>query len=263
MQSTSSAKSLGKAEALPALERLGLRLQRGAGLLCFPLLGSAAVGLMRFAMGYRIPNLKHLRRRARALVGKERKPLIICANHLTLIDSAVIEWALASTWTYTFKFWRLPWSLPEKRNYAHNPFLSALCYLFKCVPVVRGGPATQTQRTLGKLSYLLNRGEALFIFPEGTRSADGRVNTQEFGYGVGRLLTQVAGAQVLCVYQRGQGQEGASSLPRRGSVFYTDMALIQPTSQSTGLRAARDLSAQIVEQLHRMEQKYFATPHRQ
>lgn len=252
-----------KTEAPGALERLSLGVQRLAGLLCFPVLGNAAVGLMRFAVGYRIPDLGQLRRRARDLIGRERKPLIICANHLTLIDSAIVAWTLASTWTYTFRFWRLPWNLPEKRNYAHNPFLNAVCYLFKCVPVVRGGPAAQTQRTLGKLSYLLKRGEALFIFPEGTRSADGRVNTQEFGYGVGRLLTQAADARVLCVYQRGQGQEGASSLPRRGSVFYTDMAIIHPSSPHSGLRAARDLSSQIIQQLHRMEQKYFAALDRQ
>ncbi len=239
-------------------DRFYLKLQRAIGLLSFPLLGGIVIWLMRFVMGYRIPNRHQVRRRVKELLHEERGPLLICANHLTLIDSALIEWALASNWTYLRHFRLFPWSMPEKHNYWRNVLLRVVCYLGKCVPVVRGGPPEQTKLTLQKLRYLLERGESLFIFPEGTRSRTGQVETKNHAYGVGRLLTAVEGVRVLCVYLRGHHQERASNLPRRGEVFYSDVELITPSSVHQGLRATRDISTQIVEKLSEMEQKYFA-----
>lgn len=228
-------------------------------------MGGLAVLVMRFILHYRVANLPQLRRRFQALLGEERTPLLICANHLTLIDSAIVQWTLASNWTYLKKFRLFAWNMPERRNFASNVFLRTLCYLLKCVPVVRQGPAKETKLILDKLHYLLAHHEALFIFPEGTRSKKGRVDTENFGYGVGRLFSQVEGARVLCVYQRGKQQHRSSTVPKRGEEFYTDLELIYPASEYTGLRAARDIATQIVEKLHEMEQKYFASlsPHRQ
>lgn len=243
--------------ALSRRDRFGLGLQRTLGWVFFPILGNLAVAIMRLGLGYRILNLRQLRKKVLALIGHQRAPLLICANHLTLIDSALIGWTLSSNWRYMSNFWLFPWNLPEKRNYASNPLLRLVCYLFKCVHVERRGPPEKTKRTMEKLRYLLNRKEALFIFPEGTRSRSGRVNTEEFAYGVGRLCKQVPGTKVLCVYQRGQHQEKASNLPRRNEVFYTDVALIQPTSEASGPRADRQISTQIVQKLYEMEQAYF------
>jgi len=242
---------------LPRGQRLLLGVQLWAGRSLFPVLGGMAVLAMRLGMGYRVPNLGQVRRRVRELVGGKRTPLLVCANHLTMIDSAIVEWTLASNWTYFFRFWMLPWNMPEKRNYAHNPFLRLICYLMKCVPVVRGAAPEQTKRTMDKLRYLLKKNESLFIFPEGKRSRTGRIDKDDFSYGVGRLVQSVADARVLCIYQRGQGQRASSGLPRRGERFYTDVALIQPRSTSKGLRAARDISAQVIDTLYDMEQKYF------
>ncbi len=243
--------------ALARRERVALALQRALGWTCFPLLGPLAVALMRWGMGYRIRHLNALRARVWQLLGARRTPLLVCANHLTMIDSALVGWTLASNWTYLRRFWLFPWNLPEQRNFGRNPALRLVCYLFKCIPVVRGGPPDQTRRTLERVRHLLARGEAMFIFPEGTRSRSGRVDTEGFAYGVGRLCQQVAGTRVLCVYQRGCGQQGSSFFPRRGETFYTDLALIEPRSEHTGLRGARDIATQIVHQLHEMEQAYF------
>lgn len=243
--------------ALARHGRMALTLQRVLSWACFPLMGSLAVAGMRLGLGYRIHDLKRLRRRVRGLLGKRRTPLLICANHLTMIDSALVGWTLASNWTYLHRFWLFAWNLPEKRNFGRNPALRLVCYLFKCLPIVRGGPPAQTQQTMEKVRHLLARGEAMFIFPEGTRSRSGRVNTEEFSYGVGRLCQQVEGVRVLCVYQRGCGQGRASFFPRRGETFYTELALIEPASTHTGLRGARDIATQIIQKLHEMEQTYF------
>lgn len=249
---------------LPRTDRLKLGRQRLIGLLAFPLLGGLLVFIMRVCMWYRVPNLGKLRKRVRQLIGQKRTPILVCANHLTKVDSAIIEWTLASNWTYFFKFWMFPWSMPDKRNYEANPLLRSICYLMKCVPIVRGAAADETKRTMDKLRYLLTQNESLFIFPEGTRSQDGRLNTKDFTYGAGRLCQSVEGTRVLCIYQRGQNQTSSSSMPRWGEKFYTDVALIEPKSESKGLRAARDISAQIIDTLHDMEKKYFNTVlHRQ
>lgn len=248
--------------ALSRQDRRSLSVQRFFGWLMFPLLGGLAVLLMRFALRYRIPGMREIRRQFKALIGKEKTPLLICANHLTMIDSAIIAWTIASNWTYWWRFHLFAWNMPERRNFAHVLPLKIICYLLKCVPIIRGGPPHETQKTMDKINYLMSKCEAICIFPEGTRSKTGRINPDEPTYGVGRLVKAHEGTRVLCVYQRGNHQDKSSYLPKKGDVFYTDIDLIQPTSDSKGLRAVRDISTQIMQKLYDMEQTYFAT-HRQ
>ncbi len=48
-------------------------------------------------MGYRIRNVAGVRTRYRALVKQSGRPLLICPNHLTMMDSAVVAWALGGS----------------------------------------------------------------------------------------------------------------------------------------------------------------------
>ena len=61
---------------------------------------------------------RELRRRA--------APVLVCANHLTLIDSAVIAWALGSPWWYLRHFAALPWNVPERANFAASLLMVAV-----------------------------------------------------------------------------------------------------------------------------------------
>ncbi len=243
-------------------DQFSLGLQRFLGWLFFPILGGLTVLLMRFVMGYRVPDMRQVRRQFKQLLGKEKTPLLICANHLTMIDSAIIAWSIASNWSYWWRFRLFAWNMPERRNFAHILPLKIICYLLKCVPIIRGGPPHETKRTMDKINYLLAQSQAICIFPEGTRSKSGRINLDEPTYGVGRLVLTHPGTRVLCVYQRGQQQEKSSFFPKKGDVFFTDIDMIQPVSDSKGLRAVRDVSTQIMQKLYDMEQSYFAT-HRQ
>src|SRR5690349_9534818 len=49
---------------------------------------------LRVVGGYRIENLRAIRAQYAALAGRPG-PILICANHLTFIDSLLIVWALA------------------------------------------------------------------------------------------------------------------------------------------------------------------------
>jgi 1-acyl-sn-glycerol-3-phosphate acyltransferase len=206
---------------------------------------------------YRIEEHAALRRRYRALLREGSGPVIICANHLTLIDSMILVWALIPWWRWFLRPSLLPWHLPERRNFYNALLPRALWYMSKCMPVVRRGPPEETRHTLDKLGSLLACGETIEIFPEGTRSRIGRIDPENATYGVGRVIQETPDARVVCVYLRGEGQRTYSDLPRRGEVFSLDLALIQPHTRLAGLRGVRQIATQIIQKLIEMEHAYF------
>jgi 1-acyl-sn-glycerol-3-phosphate acyltransferase len=238
-------------------ERLALQVQRFAGRLLAPVWVPAVAALMRFGMGWRIEGLAAARRRYRALWRAGDGPVVVCANHLTMIDSALIAWALGSPAWFLTHYPMLPWNVPERRNFAASRISRLLVYLMKCIPVTRGGARDDVAGVLNRLVYLLAHGEAVLIFPEGGRSRSGRVEVDNTTYGVGQLLDALPGCRVLCVYLRGARQNGFGDVPPRGERFQIRLDCLQPTSALTGLRRARDLSQQIVRALSRLEEEYF------
>jgi 1-acyl-sn-glycerol-3-phosphate acyltransferase len=84
------------------------------------------------------------------------------------------------------------------------------------------------------------------------------VDTENFMYGVGRMLQETPNARVLCVFARGVGQKVYTNYPRRGESFFVRTKVIAPVTRFHGLRADRDLATQIIRQLSEMEQEYFA-----
>ncbi len=97
---------------------------------------------------------------------------------------------MASLGGHILRFRRVPWNLPERDNFQRNIFLAVLCYLAKCLPVNRGGSREELQRLLEKCRRVLDWGQSLLIFPEGGRSRTGRVDRENFSYGVGRFLDE-------------------------------------------------------------------------
>ena len=212
---------------------------------------------MRLGLGWRIEGVATARREYRALCEARDGPILVCANHLTLIDSALVAWALGSPAWYLAHYAALPWNVPERRNFAESLWSRLLVYLMKCVPVTRGGDRAEIAAVLGRLSHLLARGETVLLFPEGGRSRSGRVEEESVTYGLGRLLGEAPACRVLCVYVRGEHQDTFGDLPVRGERFHVRCATLRPTSQWTGLRRARDLSQQIIRELAQLERRYF------
>ena len=201
-------------------DRLGLAVQRAIGRLLSLLWVPAMVALMRFGLGWRIEGKAAARREYRSLWGDGHGPLLVCANHLTMIDSALVAWALGSPPWFLTHYAALPWNVPERRNFAGSLASRILVYLMKCVPVTRGGARGEVAGVLGRLVHLLGRGEAVLVFPEGGRSRSGRVDVENATYGVGRVIGDLPECRVLCVYLRGEHQDGFSDLPARGERFH-------------------------------------------
>jgi 1-acyl-sn-glycerol-3-phosphate acyltransferase len=213
--------------------------------------------LMRFGFRWRIREAARRRREYARLLG-DRRPLLIVANHLTMVDSAVIGWALGSGVGHVLRPRGLPWNVPLARRVESSWIWRSLAYVMKCVPVPRGGDRREVAHVLERLAHLLRRGEAVLMFPEGGRSRTGRVDTGTTADGVGRLIKEVEGCRVLCVYARGDAQDSWSNLPARGETFTVAMRIVEPRTQLRGLRASRDLATQVVSHLVEMEREYLA-----
>ena len=174
-----------------------------------------------------------------------------------MVDSAVIGWGLGSGFGHVARYRGLPWNVPLQRRVESSWLWRTLAYAMKCVPIPRGGDRQEVAHVLERLAHLLRGGDAVLMFPEGGRSRSGRVDTEATAAdGVGRLISDVEGCRVLCVYARGDAQRTWSNFPARGETFTIALRLVEPRTELRGLRASRDLATQVVQQLVDMEREY-------
>jgi len=173
-------------------------------------------------------------------------PLIVASNHLSFIDSIVIPLAVPRKVVFLAKaeYWegRSPLSWPRRL------FVAA----FDAVPV-RREQQRDAQQSLDLAREVLTRGEAFGIYPEGTRSRDGRLYRGRTGVG---WLALAAGAPVLPVGLVGtdQVQPVGARLPRvrRVTVRFGDP--VDP-AQYAGLppgRARREITDEVMDRVAKL-----------
>ncbi|MEX1182590.1 MAG: lysophospholipid acyltransferase family protein [Gemmatimonadota bacterium] len=257
MRGTLRGMSLGL-PTIPARDVRLLALQWWVSLLFFPFVAAVAIVWLRGVKRLSLRDAAGVRGRFRSLVGNARGPVLICCNHLTMIDSVVLNWAIAPMRWYLRHYDRLPWSVPEKTNFSRTLFWRVASFLGKSVYVTRGGPREEVKRTLGRIAHLLRSGELVCIFPEGGRSRSGRVDTEGFAYGAGQVVQSVPGTSVLCIYMRGRLQHGYTDLPVTDDEYELDFELFEPVTAAAGLRGARDIATQIIHRLAAMEERHLA-----
>ncbi|MCO6432063.1 MAG: 1-acyl-sn-glycerol-3-phosphate acyltransferase [Deltaproteobacteria bacterium] len=246
---------------VPGSTRYRLLLQRCLGWVALLPLSIVIITLLKKRGRYLIADHGSVRRRFQRLVASSKAPIIVCANHLTLIDSVIMLWAFASPWSYFRNFRLFCWNLPAAENTRKRFSWTVITYLAKCLPVNRLGSASQTNLMLKRMVWLLKRGEIFMLFPEGTRSRAGSVNSDSVNYGVGKILKRLPGCRVLCLYLRGRQQSTYSDFPRKGEIFDIEMELITPHSEKDGLRGIKELSHQVISKLKQMEEDYFHRIH--
>ena len=239
----------------PAAARRRLAIQRTVSHALAPLWLPLVLVAMRLGFGWRLEGAAALRAHYRALRRAHRGGVLICPNHLTMVDSALVAWALGGPLLYLRDFAALPWNLPERRHFAAHVWSRAAVWLLKCLPIERGGGRHAQGETLAQAAWLLRRGEAVLVFPEGGRSRSGVVERSAVTYGAGRLLAAAPGTRVLCVYLRGERQAAMSDLPARRQRFRVAWAELAPSSTEQGLRRALDCTRQIVAALAALEER--------
>lgn len=105
---------------------------------------------------------------------------IIACNHVSAIDPLIIGTTIRRTFRYM-----------AKKELFSVPVLATLLRLYYVVPVDRGGLSLGAVR---QVRDALRAGEAIVIFPEGTRSRDGRLGPAKEGVG---MLAAQAGATIV------------------------------------------------------------------
>lgn len=256
-EATGARASAGGMPQLSSRSRAALALQSLLARLAGPIT-VVGIGLaMRFLYGFGFHDFREIRRRFKSELKANPGPVLIAANHLTFVDSPILTWGLAPTWWYVIHSAKMPWNTPERRNFASSRIARVVVYLFKCLPITRGGDRKAMSLLLDKLAHLLKRGHLVMMFPEGRRSRTTRIDRTHAAHGVGRLVKAVPGTRVLCVYLRGDHQEEFSLMPVKGETFSLDMSWLEPVTEKKGLRGSVDITDQILTRLEAMEEVYF------
>jgi 1-acyl-sn-glycerol-3-phosphate acyltransferase len=118
-------------------------------------------------------------------------PLLLAANHQSHADTAVVFAALPKEVRDRFVA-----AAAQDYFFQGGPQQYFSRVLFNAIPIARdrrGG-----QDPLRHLSRALREGYALLMYPEGTRSKDGKL--QIFRPGIGRLIAEFPGTPVVPVY---------------------------------------------------------------
>ncbi len=153
-----------------------------------------AVFLMRAWFGLRVRGAEHV---------PARGPALIVSNHQRILDPPVIGGA-ARRQIYFL----------AKAELFRIPMFGSLIRALHARPVRREGSDPGALRTAAQL---LGEGKALLVFPEGTRSLNGRLGEGKPGVG---MLAVTSGAPVVPVYVSGtlEALPKGSAWPRRSQV---------------------------------------------
>ena len=141
-------------------------------------------------------------------------PMLIIANHVTAFDGPLIEYALpgalrrriavamSGEMLYGYRHFRNPEpQRPSGRFFLPGPlYYLLLTALFNVFPLPR---RRDFQPSFAHAGQAMDRGFNVLVFPEGTRSAEGKLAA--FRPGIG-LLAKQCGAKVLPVALRGVGE---------------------------------------------------------
>ncbi|MBO0730228.1 MAG: 1-acyl-sn-glycerol-3-phosphate acyltransferase [Acidimicrobiaceae bacterium] len=118
-------------------------------------------------------------------------PVILASNHVSFCDSIFIPLVVPRQLTFL-----------AKAEYFDQPVTGVVLRSLGIIPIKREG-GNASQRALASAIEILHDGGVLAIYPEGTRSPDGRLHKGHTG--VARLALQT-GATVVPVWLRGTAE---------------------------------------------------------
>ncbi|MBI3287966.1 MAG: 4'-phosphopantetheinyl transferase superfamily protein [Elusimicrobia bacterium] len=248
-----------EAEDLKAL-RLQWRLSRALAVPVSLLISAVA----RWRFGYHLDDdIARLRAEVWRQLDAHPGPVIWAANHLTLIDSFLVYWAVFPAGRL-LEDWRIPWSTPEYTNYYKlgGPVKSALVrwllYLCRCIPFLRGGEDAASeswrQKAFDKCVWVLRQGGAVFVYPEAGRSRSGWLEPKRPKDFLGRLALEVPASKFLCVYLRSERQISTTARPPSGDRLRVVADLIDGARPA---ESARDISQRLFDRLAALQRTWW------
>lgn len=178
-------------------------------------------------------------------------PIVFVANHTSHMDTPAILRALPRRWRK-----RVVVAAAADYFYQSKIVAVAVSLLFNTVPIERR-PGRATSRAIAHIDRLLDRGNSLLLFPEGTRNRTGAVGRMRFG---AAKIASKHGALIVPIYIEGTSaamppghrwlrRRHRGLDPRRHLVTITIGAPIRASSQDgTGIAAATERIARFFEQ---------------
>ena len=171
-----------------------------------------------------------------SIIGRERIPregkVMVIANHCSNLDPIVVGVAFPGRLRYL-----------AKSELFINPLLGFLIRILGAIPVSK--ETSQSAGTaLKAFLSLLERGENILIFPEGSRSFDGRLQPLEGG---AALIAHKTGVTVVPAYVAGtfESMPRGASFVRPSSISITFGEPLYPASIAYGL-SAREARQEII-----------------
>lgn len=219
----------------------------------------------RLRFWYRLPDdIGRIRAEIWEKLDRHDGPVIWAANHLTLIDSFLVYWAVFPM-SRVLEDRRIPWSTPEYTNYYKlggpwkSAFIRGLLYVCRCIPFLRGGEDAESeawrQKAFDKCVWILREGGSVFVYPEAGRARSGWLEAKRPKDFLGKLALEVPSAKFLCVYLRSEGQLATTVRPPDGDRFRLVCDLID------GVRAgetnARQISQRLFDRLAAMQLEWW------
>jgi 1-acyl-sn-glycerol-3-phosphate acyltransferase/phosphopantetheinyl transferase (holo-ACP synthase) len=223
----------------------------------------AATARLRF--GYRLTrDIGRVRAEIWRKLDGHDGPVIWAANHLTLIDSFLVYWAVFPMSRVTAER-RIPWSTPEYTNYYRlggplkSAFIRSLLYVCRCIPFLRGGEDAAAeswrQKAFDKCVWILREGGAVFVYPEAGRSRSGWFEARRPKDFLGKMALEVPSAKFLCVYLRSDAQLGTTVRPPEGSAFRVVCDLID--GARPGETNPRAISQRLFDRLAELQKEWW------
>ena len=207
----------------------------------YGILKPLVVFLMRVWFGLRVRGAEHI---------PSSGPALIVSNHQSLLDPPAIGGA-ARRQIYFL----------AKAELFRIPLFGHLIRAVHARPVRREGSDPRALRTA---ALLLEEGKALLIFPEGTRSPDGRLGEAKAGVG---MLAVKSGAPVVPAYVSGtlEALPKGAAWPRRSqvSVSFGPALHFKPPIGSGRKERYREAAEEMmrgIAQLREQEVKAFSAP---
>lgn len=180
--------AVGSRTALPEAEVLG-----HDGLLRVMVLGSVAAASKLFMQGLSRTTVEGRAALAAAQARPAGQPLITVSNHVAAMDDPLLLAAL-TPFRSVFEKGGMRWSLCATDRCFKNGLMSAFFRAGQTLPVERG--KGMDQAGMRAAEQRLAAGDWVHIFPEGTRSPDGR-SLGQLRSGVGRLVAACEAAPVV------------------------------------------------------------------
>lgn len=192
---------------------------------------AAAAGLARLLWGFRAEGLEHVPRSG---------PIVVACNHVSYLDPPLVGSALGREAGFV-----------AKQELFAVPLLGPLIRSLHAMPIDR---SRLSRDTLDTLAAFLDRGHALVLFPEGTRSRDGQLGRAKPGVGV---LLERRPVPVIPAYVQGT-ESPWRNLFRRGHmrvVFGRPLVLPQedPSGSDRGAHARR-IAETILAEVRRLKE---------